>query len=413
MNGENDEKDRIQISGVIVRRRCLGKNLSFAILSNHHDEQQPPNVVEPIKVAFRRARFDEPKESSISSSLMASNCRKFPVKASDLPYGAHVTLQVVVVVDEKSKNGTPPEFEVRSWSLVGEHPRTEALQAATLPQGGAVSCTKYFKARGDLFQSVQHHQQAIYNDNTKNPLSNMGRTKMVDESASSKKQNYLTAKDDVESSCPGLHHGSGAGRARIFAQWLVDNLSLLQKPNDGSKAATVLDVAGGKGQLSVELAKFGIACTVIDPLIRSKRSLRKLDKSRKCIHTMDMPSFVAARFERDQATDEIVRQYDCLVGFHPDECTETIVDMALAHDKVFAIVPCCVFPSLFPLRRLGDGEQVQSYDEFLIYLMGKDKRLKRATLPIAGKNQVIYLGASVCWAKIPHTRKHPFSEYSF
>ena len=192
------------------------------------------------------------------------------------------------------------------------------------------------------------------------------------------------------------HHGSGAGRAKVFAEWLVANLPLLQTQNSNELSktpVTVLDVAGGKGQLSVELAKLGIPSTVMDPLVRSKRSLRKLDKSRKQLAapTNHVPSFVAAYFERDQATDQIVADYQCLVGFHPDECTESIVDMALKHNKVFAIVPCCVFPSLFPLRKLHDGKQVQFYDEFLDFLLEKDPRLKRATLPIEGKNQVIYL----------------------
>eukprot|EP00977_Amphora_coffeiformis_P003618 scaffold703_cov168-Amphora_coffeaeformis.AAC.21 len=391
MNRENDEKNRIQISGVIVKRRCLGKHLSFATLSNNLD-QQPHD--ELMKVVFRRARFDESNDSSSpsSSAMDSKNCLRFPVKASDLPYGAHVTLRVVSVVHEEGTT-TTAEFEVRSWSLVGEHPRSQARQAATLPQGGAVSCTKYLKARGDLFQIVQRQQQSTNDDQTNNlHLSKRGRAKIVDERNSPKKQNDTTVNDNAEKECRDDHHGSGAGRARIFAEWLVD--SLLQKAKDGSTVTTVLDVAGGKGQLSVELAKFGIASTVIDPLIRSKRSLRKLDKSRKRVPSLGMPCFVAAHFERDQATDEIVQNYDCLVGFHPDECTESIVDMALKHDKVFAIVPCCVFPSLSPLRQLGDGKQVQSYDEFLTFLMEKDTRLKRTTLPIEGKNQVIYLGAS-------------------
>ena len=33
-----------------------------------------------------------------------------------------------------------------------------------------------------------------------------------------------------------------------------------------------------------------------------------------------------------------------VIGLHPDEATEAIVDCALAHNKPFAVVPCCVFP---------------------------------------------------------------------
>ena len=43
---------------------------------------------------------------------------------------------------------------------------------------------------------------------------------------------------------------------------------------------------------------------------------------------------------------------DVVVGLHPDEATDAIVDAALAARKPFAVVPCCVFPSAFPHRRL-------------------------------------------------------------
>ena len=155
---------------------------------------------------------------------------------------------------------------------------------------------------------------------------------------------------------------------------------------------TILDVAGGKGHLSVELAKFGAVCTVIDPLIRSKRNLKRLEKSRRNTPQSEIPTFVAARFEKDKVTDTLVAEnYSCLVGFHPDEVTEDIVDMALRHGKLFAVVPCCVFPSFFPMRKLDNGKMVNSYDEFLDYLLQKDPRLRRASLPFEGKNQVIYL----------------------
>lgn len=41
-----------------------------------------------------------------------------------------------------------------------------------------------------------------------------------------------------------------------------------------------------------------------------------------------------------------------VVGLHPDQATDSILDFALECGKPFAIVPCCVFPRLFPHRRL-------------------------------------------------------------
>ena len=75
---------------------------------------------------------------------------------------------------------------------------------------------------------------------------------------------------------------------------------------------------------------------------------------------------------------------------HPDQATEPIVDAALALGKPFAIVPCCVFPELFPQRRTKDGAPVRTYIEFLDYLMRKDPEIKMDYLPFKGRNRVLY-----------------------
>eukprot|EP00404_Azadinium_spinosum_P059206 CAMPEP_0180699200 /NCGR_PEP_ID=MMETSP1038_2-20121128/4428_1 /TAXON_ID=632150 /ORGANISM="Azadinium spinosum, Strain 3D9" /LENGTH=373 /DNA_ID=CAMNT_0022730815 /DNA_START=136 /DNA_END=1255 /DNA_ORIENTATION=- len=82
------------------------------------------------------------------------------------------------------------------------------------------------------------------------------------------------------------------------------------------------------------------------------------------------------------------------VGLHPDQATEGIVDAALERGLAFAVVPCCVYPSLFPNRRMingwGVGGQgrvsnsrrgvatigVTSYRGFLAYLRAKDPRVR-------------------------------------
>mmetsp|Transcript_15359 Transcript_15359/g.36822 ORF Transcript_15359/g.36822 Transcript_15359/m.36822 type:complete len:148 (+) Transcript_15359:40-483(+) len=123
-----------------------------------------------------------------------------------------------------------------------------------------------------------------------------------------------------------------------------------------------------------------------------------------------------------------------LLGLHPDECTEDIVDAAIEHDLSFAIVPCCVFPDLFPTRRMLSRKEVfsksdtkdtvvrhdesyyqnnkhtyphhpkseqnkngtanyvpvRSYNDFLQYLMDKDDGIRMVSLPFEGKNTVLY-----------------------
>ncbi len=113
-----------------------------------------------------------------------------------------------------------------------------------------------------------------------------------------------------------------------------------------------------------------------------------------------------------------LRQTKLIVGFHPDQATEAIVDLALDQEIPFCVVPCCVFPKEFPNRYLpssyrsihhGDVQKttndditfdseklekendesksdkdkirVRDYDTFLKYLKCKDERIREANLP--------------------------------
>lgn len=48
----------------------------------------------------------------------------------------------------------------------------------------------------------------------------------------------------------------------------------------------------------------------------------------------------------------VCTDYSILAGMHSDQATEEIVDLALANDMPFAVVPCCVFPKLFTHRKI-------------------------------------------------------------
>ena len=79
-----------------------------------------------------------------------------------------------------------------------------------------------------------------------------------------------------------------------------------------------------------------------------------------------------------------------LVGMHPDQATEPIVDCALRHRVPFAIVPCCVFAREFPKLRPGGGGLVTTYEELLDYLQAKAPGIRRAYLPFVGRNVVLW-----------------------
>ena len=103
-----------------------------------------------------------------------------------------------------------------------------------------------------------------------------------------------------------------------------------------------------------------------------------------------LEQYFDSSFATAPRTRELWEKGSCVVGMHPDEATEDIVDLSLEHGKAFAIVPCCVFPEMNRHRRMPDGSPVRSWEQFLQYLEAKDEGIRRQTLPFPGRNVVLY-----------------------
>jgi hypothetical protein len=66
-----------------------------------------------------------------------------------------------------------------------------------------------------------------------------------------------------------------------------------------------------------------------------------------------------------------------VLGLHPDQATEPIVDACVAAGKAFVVVPCCVFPSENPGRRdPRDGRPVRVLEQYIRFLQAKDERIR-------------------------------------
>jgi hypothetical protein len=87
---------------------------------------------------------------------------------------------------------------------------------------------------------------------------------------------------------------------------------------------------------------------------------------------------------------EILNNASAIVGMHPDQGAEYIVDFALHRNIPFAVVPCCVYSKQFPKRKLLDGTPVKTYFQLLSHLQSKDPRIRRDVLPFEGKNIVLW-----------------------
>ena len=82
---------------------------------------------------------------------------------------------------------------------------------------------------------------------------------------------------------------------------------------------------------------------------------------------------------------ELMNSCTTVIGLHPDEATESIVDFAMEKNLNVAVVPCCVFSRLFP-RKDRQGRPVTTYIEFLRYLLEKFPALQACRLPFGSEN---------------------------
>ena len=90
----------------------------------------------------------------------------------------------------------------------------------------------------------------------------------------------------------------------------------------------------------------------------------------------------------DEDTARLWRECSVVVGLHPDEATSPIVECARRHGKPFAVVPCCVYPKMFPERRTPDGRAVRTYSQFLEHLAGLG--CETAEMDIPGRNIICF-----------------------
>ncbi|KAJ3073143.1 hypothetical protein HDU98_002179 [Podochytrium sp. JEL0797] len=236
-----------------------------------------------------------------------------------------------------------------------------------------------------------------------------------------------------------------ACRAAIFASWILDTFGGAEALSAGSG---VFDIAGGGGQLSLDLFDLGVAkCSVVDsrPLRvgsalkkwvkRNKRKLRgegagadageeeveeepleeedliddheEAGGSQCCRESterqesgtpadasimQDLPfKYQQLFFTPETVTDEI-RKASLMVGLHPDQATGAIVETALACNIPFAVIPCCVFKDDFSDRMLSNGNPVSTTLDLVEWIKEKrpDGEIRTQFLNFQGKNLVVW-----------------------
>lgn len=196
-----------------------------------------------------------------------------------------------------------------------------------------------------------------------------------------------------------LDRAGHSARAGCFAAWLLEQAHTL-----GENSCSILDVAGGRGDVAAALARAGARIITVDPRLAkpSKATLRAIKRERESgILVRGSTEHIAALFNdafiADPANEKMLKSCQVVIGFHPDQATDAILDFALARGLPVAIVPCCVFARSFPERRRGeDGGAVHSFDHLIAYLKDKfiaaGRPAKISFLEYAGANLVLHEG---------------------
>ena len=173
-------------------------------------------------------------------------------------------------------------------------------------------------------------------------------------------------------------------RSKIFADWLIATYGkdLL------CRGTGLLDVAGGDGATSRHLIANGIPVTLLDPNPRCGAN------PAFGIIPHPLNGDGSDLIVRDDEIGNIVRNCSFVCGLHPDQATEPCVSLAERLNVKFAILPCCVMPSLFPHRvQRKHGDPVRSYSAFCQYLLDMapdNEEFLVDHLPFVGRNKVIY-----------------------
>ena len=185
-------------------------------------------------------------------------------------------------------------------------------------------------------------------------------------------------------------------RASVFADFLIQQFPEILTPSE--KSGVILDVAGGRGDLAFELAvkrKIATKVFVIDPRGQKVRRWQQklLQKLQNSSSETNLPQHVNELFNEELFEKDPIRdkKINLIIGLHPDEATEPLVDIALEKKIPFAVIPCCVFAHLFPHRKLRKcNSEPRTYEQFLKFLLEKSKDLQVQSLKFRGRDTVIF-----------------------
>lgn len=161
-------------------------------------------------------------------------------------------------------------------------------------------------------------------------------------------------------------------RFDVFARFIASQI-----PERKRKDLRVADVAAGKGYLSFALREHGFRCiTPFEPSPRKGGQVRRLG--------IQVRNFEGGEF-------------DLIVGMHPDEATDVILDVAAKTKARAIVVPCCVRPVRWTFWGNQGPHRDADTNHFRAWVTHLKResdrrglRLNEALLEMTGRNVVLW-----------------------
>lgn len=86
-----------------------------------------------------------------------------------------------------------------------------------------------------------------------------------------------------------------------------------------------------------------------------------------------------------------LRECSAIVGLHPDQSTDYIIDYALKTSKPFAVIPCCLHSKQFSGKKNVERQAIRDFEKLLEFYKRKAPGcIFSSTLDFDGKNTVLY-----------------------
>ena len=382
----------MQLQGTVVSKRYVGRHVLFISLSNYHYRSPAttaagnPTIDVLLKSAGGGGHIAEPKWLELKRCIRLGDVLDVEVGTKEVGKGndgadvVHAVACTIILLGDN--RGTP--------SNVAAAAAADQANPAPNHDGdrGTPSNVAAAAAAGQANPAPNHDAvvQLLLGCGATDPEAVRQEEEALEERQDWQQPSPLPP-TEAQFAASAMHCYE---RSKVFAWWAIQQYYGVTL---GGGKGVILDVAGGTGELSLLFALSGIPSRLVDPRGGNlpKRQRKQLRRSGREAFERHASLFGGDGRAAAATTAKLLRGVSLVLGLHPDEATDFIVDAAIAAKVPFAVVPCCCFSRLFPHRRLQNGSRVGTTVQLCEYLLEKHPAMRAAVLPMGGQRRVLYL----------------------